>query len=226
MFKYIGYAFFYTLFLGFLHYANIIFNVLPIPDILLDNTPTIFNQQIFRWYNEYNIFVLSVTLGVFCFFLAAFLRFRRILRPRFRVKIADKQLKKIRSFSGGNLEIRVINYLRKIDHFVFEEMLLTCFKEKGYKIKRNKAYTGDGGIDGTVWINRKKHLIQAKRYSNYISLQHMKDFINVCEKFKTRGIFAHTGKMGKETRNEAMNNNIIIIENKEIVELIMKKTID
>ncbi|MEX6059375.1 restriction endonuclease [Enterobacter hormaechei] len=41
-----------------------------------------------------------------------------------------------------------INYLRKIDPFVFEELLLEGFEAHGFRTIRNKRYTGDGGIDG------------------------------------------------------------------------------
>ncbi|WP_228703482.1 restriction endonuclease [Klebsiella pneumoniae] len=41
-----------------------------------------------------------------------------------------------------------IAYLRKIDPFTFEELLLEGFESHGFSIIRNKRYTGDGGIDG------------------------------------------------------------------------------
>jgi len=40
-----------------------------------------------------------------------------------------------------------IAYLRKIDPYVFEELLLEALLSKGFKITRNKRYSGDGGID-------------------------------------------------------------------------------
>src|SRR5699024_1294775 len=39
-------------------------------------------------------------------------------------------------------------YLRKIDPLAFEELLLVVAELRGWKIQRNKRYTGDGGIDG------------------------------------------------------------------------------
>ncbi|WP_192840691.1 restriction endonuclease, partial [Enterobacter hormaechei] len=47
-----------------------------------------------------------------------------------------------------------MNYLRKIDPFVFEELLLEGFEAHGFRTIRNKRYTGDGGIDGQVIIGK------------------------------------------------------------------------
>ena len=41
-----------------------------------------------------------------------------------------------------------IAYLRKIDPFTFEELLLEGFESHGFRTIRNKRHTGDGGIDG------------------------------------------------------------------------------
>lgn len=92
-----------------------------------------------------------------------------------------------------------VDYLRKIDHFLFEEVVLTALKSMGFKIKRNSAYTGDGGIDGQVKIKGKWFLIQSKRYSNYIDKTHVEEFLEVCRKRKQPGLFVHTGKTGKDT---------------------------
>jgi restriction system protein len=141
--------------------------------------------------------------------------------PRYRVFVANKTLKRMRSLNLQPME--TIAYLRKIDPFVFEEMLLSVFKEIGYKIKRNKKYTGDGGTDGQVWINKKHHHIQAKRYVSYINKQHMIEFIQLNKEKKTKGLFIHTGKTGKETKLLAKNNDIEIISGERLYNFIIKK---
>ncbi len=60
-------------------------------------------------------------------------------------------------------------YLRGLNAFVFEEMILTALKKHGFKIIRNKRYTGDGGIDGRAYKNDQHYLIQAKRYRKHIN---------------------------------------------------------
>ncbi|WP_224095863.1 restriction endonuclease [Nostoc sp. MS1] len=88
----------------------------------------------------------------------------------------------------------VIAYLRKIDPLVFEELLLSSFQRQGYKIKRNQRYTGDGGIDGHVWVHGQMYLLQAKRYKNSIKAEHLEDFAQVIAKHQASGgFFIHTG---------------------------------
>lgn len=135
---------------------------------------------------------------------------------------SQKVYAKIKSFS---FEGQMINYLRKIDPFVFEEFLLDCFERKGYKVIRNKRYTGDGGIDGKVIIDNQIHLIQAKRYSSHINKQHLFEFISLVESKKAKGLFIHTGRTGKGSKELTYNSSDVkIISGNELIELIKYKT--
>lgn len=160
------------------------------------------------------LFVLLIVSIVFHYHL--YKRFS----PRYRVALAAKTIKRLRKLNLSNPEL--LSYLRKIDPFVFEEMLLTLLKENGYKIKRNKRYTGDGGSDGQVWYKGKHYHVQAKRYKNHISKQHMKDFIQLTKKDKTNGLFIHTGRTGKETKALADEYNIEIISGDKLCKLVLK----
>ena len=117
-----------------------------------------------------------------------------------------------------------INYLKKINPFVFEELLLSAFEEKGYKIKRNKKYTGDGGFDGTIFDKQNnKYLIQAKRYSYYINPKHITEFGELLKKNKCKGFFIHTGKTGRKSFIEISKyHNIEIISGNKLIKLISK----
>jgi restriction system protein len=90
-------------------------------------------------------------------------------------------------------------YLKSVSPYVFEEMILTNLRKHGYLIKRNKKYSGDGGIDGRYKKSRFQgwRLIQAKCYSGSVSRQHLVEFEKVCTKNRTRGIFIHTGRTPK-----------------------------
>ncbi len=114
--------------------------------------------------------------------------------------------------------------LRKTNPFVFEEMILTAFKKKGYKIIRNKRYTGDGGIDGKVYIDKKLHLIQAKRYREHINLAHIKEFNEICANKNAYGLFIHTGKTGAQSRQEAINTNLDLISGDKLLNLLNLKS--
>lgn len=87
---------------------------------------------------------------------------------------------------------------------MFEECLLDAFKAKGYRIKRNKAYTGDGGIDSRIYdATGKLYLLQAKRYSSSINPQHVSEFSKQILSHKAAGgFFVHTGRTGNKSREQ------------------------
>jgi restriction system protein len=109
---------------------------------------------------------------------------------------ARQQLKRLGRL---NTPQEQITHLRGVNPFVFEEMILTALKQRGYKIKRNKRYSGDGGIDGQVIIKDHSYLIQAKRYANHINPAHVQSFALLCKRRGKRGLFVHTGKTGKKS---------------------------
>lgn len=131
---------------------------------------------------------------------------------------SKKIILKINSFP---FEGQKLNYLKKIDPFVFEELLLSAFQNRGYKIKRNTKYTGDGGIDGVVYDKQNNmYLIQAKRYSNYINKEHIKEFGKLLKSKNCKGFFIHTGKTGKGSLIEGSNYNMEIISGSKLLSLI------
>lgn len=93
-----------------------------------------------------------------------------------------------------------LNYLRKVNPYVFEELLLTAFERRGYRIKRNWRYSGDGGLDGQVWIEGQRYLIQAKRYARAITPDHVAEFGALVRSEGCRGLFVHTGRTGPKSR--------------------------
>ncbi|MGP3283015.1 restriction endonuclease [Serratia bockelmannii] len=88
-------------------------------------------------------------------------------------------------------------YLRKINPYVFEELLLLAFERQGYAVIRNTSYSGDGGLDGQVIIEGKTYFIQAKRYGRTISPSHIKSFGELLRHHHCQGFFIHTGRTGQ-----------------------------
>lgn len=163
--------------------------------------------------------VLAIALLLFLF------RRRKFNRHKFNRKKADKIIIKLNSFTGEHRQAQVLSYLRKIDPFVFEELLLNAFSNMGYKAIRNKRYTGDGGIDGKL-VDKKGKLIlvQAKRYKSYISKQHVVQFAVLVENNKKvdRGLFVHTGKTGGGVRElVAGTPGVTIISGGRLVDMII-----
>ncbi|MDX3901461.1 MAG: restriction endonuclease [Sphingobium sp.] len=87
-----------------------------------------------------------------------------------------------------------------MDPLAFEELLLESFAARGHKVRRNRRYTGDGGIDGQVIIAGRVWLIQAKRYASAIRPDHVTAFAKVCRSRGSPGIFIHTGRTGALSR--------------------------
>ncbi len=88
-------------------------------------------------------------------------------------------------------------YLRKINPYVFEELLLLAFERQGYAVIHNTAYSGDGGLDGQVIIEGKTYLIQAKRYGRTITPSHITSFGALLRHHHCQGFFIHTGRTGQ-----------------------------
>ncbi|MBV4413512.1 restriction endonuclease [Enterobacteriaceae bacterium YMB-R22] len=116
-----------------------------------------------------------------------------------------------------------LNYLRKINPYVFEELLLTAFERRGYPIKRNSRYSGDGGMDGQVWIDGQRYLIQAKRYARTISPTHVAAFGELVRREDCRGLFVHTGRTGLASRAElARIPEIELLSGQQLLNLLKK----
>lgn len=144
----------------------------------------------------------------------------------YRIRKAKKILTKLHEIaqtpnSGG----MIISYLRKINPFVFEELVLTVIENSNIRVIRNKRYSGDGGIDGIFKLKKGKVLVQCKRYKNYIN--HL-DVAELSQKVKLDkhylGIFVHTGKTGEKSKQTIkIENNVIFVSGSALVDLILGK---
>lgn len=105
---------------------------------------------------------------------------------------------------GGNGQR--LAYLRKINPYVFEELLLLAFERQGYAVIRNPSYSGDGGLDGQVIIGDQKYLIQAKRYGRAITPSHITRFGALLRHHHCQGFFIHTGRTGQLSRALLQNH--------------------
>jgi len=146
--------------------------------------------------------LIVVAIFILLFPLVRFL-FRKIRGKgshRWRRKSAKKTFHKLKNFPKNSQKIA---YLKKIDPFVFEELILYSVSQReGVKVQVSDRYTGDGGVDGTFHARHNgkkvKVVIQAKRYSGYIKKSHVEEFCEVIDKERADlGLFIHTGKTGK-----------------------------
>ena len=114
-------------------------------------------------------------------------------------------------------------YLRQIDPFVFEELILIALEKRGYTIRQNKRYTGDGGVDGRASKDGSKYLIQCKRYSGYVNSKHVEAFSRLCHHKGVKGFFVHTGKTGDGAKVVVADDDAVtIISGSRLYDLIIK----
>lgn len=140
------------------------------------------------------LFILSALM---LFFLAFFVhRFRVPVRHRWRRRQAKAMAAQFRGRDRLQPPQLLYARLRAMDPLAFEELLLESFERRGYKVIRNRRYTGDGGIDGQVVIDGAVWLIQAKRYADTIRSEHVAAFEALCRTKGRRGLFIHTGRTG------------------------------
>lgn len=147
-------------------------------------------------------------------------------RHLYQIRQAKKILNKIKEISlTNNYQGKIINYLRKINPYVFEEMILTVIENSNIRIYRNKKYSGDGGIDGKFKIKQGKVIIQCKRYKSFINT---KDVIELSNKVKNDkyylGIFVHTGKTNDASKQIMRNEkNIIFLSGDKLINFLINK---
>ncbi len=140
---------------------------------------------------------------------------------------ASKVLAKIRSMVPMQNPGPVFAYLRKMNPYAFEEMILHELEHRKLKIRRNAAYSGDGGIDGTFFLDDQKWLVQAKRYAQYVKKEHVWAFDAVCKEHKAKGLFVHTGKTPKDLLELKRQCGVVrIISGEELMQLFSGQAVD
>lgn len=146
-------------------------------------------------------------------------------RHRYRINQATKIINKLNSFEGSYKVPQCLLYLRKINPYTFEEILLTTFHARGYKIKRNISYSGDGGIDGRVYDKEGNYfLIQAKRYAGHINKRHLAEFDQIISRKKAKGgFFIHTGKTSIDCLQQYRNTNLNILSGSALITFILSQ---
>lgn len=147
---------------------------------------------------------------LYCFLAALLLsKFLAFYRKYFKVsnkhkwhrQTASKVLNRIRQFETS---VQKERYIQKMSPFAFEDLILTAYKNNGCKIKRNRRKTGDGGIDGMVYLSKQWQLIQAKRYDKaYIRFKDIEEFNKICYTKKKKGLFIFVGKISEVTIKKA-----------------------
>ncbi|MBD2458292.1 restriction endonuclease [Nostoc sp. FACHB-87] len=182
-------------------------------------------------------FIIVVVILLIVWALSPTKKFKRRLK---RKKSPKRQTKHQRNINHANAVLQwlrsknpeaelptVIATLRKISPYVFEELLLTCCQEQGWRIERNLRYSGDGGVDGRVWVSGSLYLIQAKRYADYINPQHIQQFQQTIEQLgASGGFFIHTGKTGDKSKQMIGDcPQVILVSGQKLVDFVLGKPV-
>ncbi len=136
------------------------------------------------------------------------------------IRLASLVLKQLRS-SDVQLP-KALFILRQMNPYAFEELLLTCCLEQGWKIQRNFRYSNDGGLDGRIVIAGRLYLIQAKRYRGYMNPKHIHDFHLVIKKKEAvGGFFIHTGRTSELSKELLREYRISLLSGQRLVDFVL-----
>jgi restriction system protein len=140
-----------------------------------------------------------------------------------RIHQARTVIKRIRGFQGDALSARAIGYLRTIDPFVFEEVVLSCLEEGGAAVLRNLRYTGDNGVDGHCHSPVASQFvpIQVKRWERHVCRADVLEFYEMLYRrgFK-RGLFVHTGRTSTDLRGVLRDSRVILVSGEKLAQLV------
>jgi restriction system protein len=169
------------------------------------------NWQI-QLYTHWQFVLLGALLLLFLF--------PRNYKPRhvFNRWVAKKHLARLKSISNT---AQKFGFLRGVNPYIFEEMVLTSFERAGCKVKRSTRYSGDGGKDGEVKVAGRWHYVQSKRYQSHIKVQHVAVFRALCEKHKVCGVFVHCGRTSKGSWS-ALGNDVAMISGNKLMRLLVE----
>ena len=148
---------------------------------------------------------------------------RRRKRHHENAQAAKAVITTIRNFSDQGREPRVLAYLQKIKPFVFEELLLQTFEDRGYRVKRNRRNTKDGGIDGRIFdASGRLILLQAKRIRSAVDpddVARLSALVRGAGAYG--GIFAHTGRTGPKSYREC-SRDVVILSGERLVRFVLE----
>ena len=144
----------------------------------------------------------------------------------------DDMLKNGFDIIESQLKVDLMERLRVMDPYLFEQVILKLFKKMGYGDFVGTPKTNDGGIDGIIkqdTLGIEKIYTQAKRYAEGNNIQRVEvdRFIGAISDVD-KGIFVTTSDFSKSAREKASSSHkykIILINGEELVDLMVKYNI-
>lgn len=153
------------------------------------------------------------------------MRLAGLAAHRRRVAQSRRVLRVLRAFRGEAVAGRCFCYLRQVEPAVFEEVVLSALEDAGLFVLRNRRYTGDGGIDGRVWVpGQGWHAVQIKRYGSHINSRHVEEFGAVVRgQGFGGGLFVHTGRSGAAVYTSLTGTRLTLVSGECLLRLVLAR---
>jgi restriction system protein len=140
--------------------------------------------------------LVTDAMAVWRYLGSAILSWWRHGQHRIRAKWAAFRLKLVRGQNPQETSRMRIALLTRVDPLVFEDLVLDTFQMRGCLVMRNTRYSGDGGLDGQVYIDGDWYGVQCKRYKGDIPLKFVLSFQQALIRAGLkRGFFVYTGRL-------------------------------
>ncbi len=137
-----------------------------------------------------------------------------------------------RGYSSINVSLaqELIEKLRNVDPYFFEEIIGKLLSSMGYGKFKKTTFSRDKGVDGIVYQDKlglDKIFFQAKRYSeeNFVAARDVRDFVGTLDLHgANKGIFITTSKFPKDTNDilKKTQKNIILIDGPKLANLMIE----
>ena len=144
------------------------------------------------------------------------------------VRQSRRVLRTVRAFKEPGAAGRSLAYLRAVDPLVFEEVVMSALEDAGLLVLRGTRYSGDGGLDGAVWLpGRGWHAVQCKRYRRHVCLAHVCAFGDVVLRGNyDGGLFVHTGRSGAALYPQMAAGRIGLLSGDRLLHLVRERSLD
>ncbi|MBY7740146.1 restriction endonuclease [Paenibacillus polymyxa] len=115
-----------------------------------------------------------------------------------------------------------IAQIDKMDGFQFEHYLGHLFRSQGYKAEVTRA-AGDFGADLILSKDKKRIVVQAKRYSKNVGLKAVQEVQSARAHYRANGAWVVTNSSFTAQAYElAKSNNVRLISRDELVEMLLQ----
>ncbi|WP_177307735.1 restriction endonuclease [Pseudoduganella namucuonensis] len=144
------------------------------------------------------------------------------------VRQSRRVLRAVRGFTAQGVGARSLAYLRAVDPLVFEEVVMSALEDAGLLVLRSRRYSGDGGVDGAVWLpGGGWHAVQSKRYRHHVCTAHVCAFGEaIASGGYDGGLFVHTGRSGAGLYPKLDADHIGLLSGERLLRLVRYRALE